>query len=450
MENKKKNYYEAIFKAAEETNRKKFRKLFLKLHVKDQEELFHLLYPEKKKKMEEFLDPAEFAQLFEWKDAEDQLEAYHAVSPLYIASLFTYMEEDNIAAFLSYCDEEQREELLQFLVAEERKEIIEILSYKPETAGSIMTKGMVVVTPEHTVQEAIEVIRTFAKDAEIVYYLYVLDEEDRLVGVVSLRDLILHDERLTVSEIMLTQTVFVNIKDDQEEVARVIQDYDLLAVPVLDQAEKMLGIITVDDIMDILVEEATEDFNEFSAISKSSTKGESAWDIARVRMPWIVVLVFLGMLSASLISSFEDTLNQVVILAAFILIIMDSAGNVGTQSLAVAVRNLSTGEERSVKQFWQNIWKEFLAGGMIGIVAGLALGLVAGLFYGNLVLGLVIGFSLFVTLSFSTAVGDVVQVLINKMNIDPAVASGPFITTINDAFGLLIYFSIATELIDLL
>ena len=450
MENKKKNYYEAVFKAAEETNRKKFRKLFLKLHLKDQVELFHLLYPEKKKKVEDFLVPAEFALLFEWMEPADQMKAYEAFSPVYIASLFTYMEEDNITAFLSYCDEEEREELLKLISKEDREDIIEILSYKSETAGSIMTKGMVVVTPEHTVKEAIEVIRTFAQDAEVVYYLYVLDEAEHLVGVVSLRDLILHDETMTVADIMLTQTVFVHLEDDQEEVARVIQDYDLLAVPVLDNEEKMLGIVTVDDIMDILVEEATEDFNEFSAISKSTNKGETAWDIARIRMPWIVVLVFLGMISASLISTFEDTLNQVVILAAFIPIIMDSAGNVGTQSLAVAVRNLSTGEKQTAKQFWLNVWKEFLAGGMIGVVAGLALGLAAGVLYGNVVLALVIGVSLFLTLSLSTAVGAIVPALINKMNIDPAVASGPFITTINDAFGLLIYFSIATQLIHLL
>ena len=172
--------------------------------------------------------------------------------------------------------------------------------------------------------------------------------------------------------------------------------------------------------------------------------------MARLRMPWIIILVFLGMISASLISSFEETLSQVVILAAFIPIIMDSAGNVGTQSLAIAVRDISKGEEKSRKQFWQTVWKEFLAGAMIGGVAGTVLGVVAGLFYGNLVLALIIGISLFLTLSISTVVGAIIPIVIHKMNIDPAIASGPFITTINDALGLLIYFSIATELLHLL
>ena len=183
----------------------------------------------------------------------------------------------------------------------------------------------------------------------------------------------------------------------------------------------MLGIVTVDDVMDILVEETTEDFNEFSAIRKTKTKmergEESAWQTARVRMPWIIILVFLGMISASLISSFEETLSQVVVLAAFIPVIMDSAGNVGTQSLAVAVRNISMGEKRTKEEFWQNIFKELLAGMMIGLAAGVVLALVAGIFYQNIVLALIIAFSLFITLSLSTVVGAVIPFLINKLKI---------------------------------
>lgn len=451
---RKNNYYEAVFSAAKDNNRKRFRKLFLKLHLKDQVELFHLLYPEKKKKIEAFLGPAEFAELFEWMDPADQMEAFEVFSPEYIALLFPYMEVDNVVAFLSYFDKDERGILLNLLEDTERKKVEEMLSYEPETAGSIMTKGMVVVTPEHTVQQTIHLVQTLAKETELVYYFYVLDDTDHLVGVVSLRDLFLHSEETKLEDIMHTQLAFVRIEDDQEEVAQVIQDYDLLAVPVLDQENKMMGIVTVDDIMDVLAEETREDFNEFSAIRKSTKKvekgEESAYEMARLRMPWIIILVFLGMISASLISSFEETLNQVVILAAFIPIIMDSAGNVGTQSLAIAVRNISKGEKRSKKQFWQTVWKEFLAGTMLGGVAGVVLGLVAGIFYGNLILALIIGISLFLTLSISTVVGAIIPIVIHKMNIDPAIASGPFITTINDALGLLIYFSIATELLHLL
>ena len=454
IDDRKNTYYEGIFKATKENNRKKFRKLFLKLHTNDQVELFHLLYPEKRKKVESFLEPAEFAELFEWMDPADQTEAYEAFSVEYVANLFHFMKIDNVVDFLSYRDEEERQALLNQLDAAERSRVEEMLAYEPETAGSIMTKGFISVSLENTVQQTVNMVRTFAKDTEMVYYIYVLDNESKLTGILSLRDMIIHQEDTKVKDVMLTQLAFVRVNDDQEAVARMIQDYDLLAVPVLNDEDVMLGIVTVDDVMDILVEETTEDFNEFSAIRKTKTKmergEESAWQTARVRMPWIIILVFLGMISASLISSFEETLSQVVVLAAFIPVIMDSAGNVGTQSLAVAVRNISMGEKRTKEEFWQNIFKELLAGMMIGLAAGVVLALVAGIFYQNVILALIIAFSLFITLSLSTVVGAVIPFLINKLKIDPAIASGPFITTINDAMGLMIYFSIATKLLHIL
>ncbi|MCA9765368.1 MAG: magnesium transporter [Carnobacterium sp.] len=454
MDEQKNNYYEEIFKATEEKNRKKFRELFLKLHINDQVELFHLLYPENRKKVESFLEPEEFAELFEWMDSPDQTEAYEAFSVEYVANLFYYMKIDNVISFLSYRDEKERQALLSELNPVERTKVEEMLAYEPETAGSIMTKGFISVYVENTVQQTVTMVRTFAKKTEMVYYIYVLDKEGKLTGILSLRDMIIHQEDTKVEDVMLTQLAFVRVNDDQEVVARMIQDYDLLALPVLNDEDVMLGIVTVDDVMDILVEETTEDFNEFSAIRKTKTKmergEESAWQMARVRMPWIIILVFLGMISASLINSFEETLSQVVVLAAFIPVIMDSAGNVGTQSLAVAVRNISMGEKRTKKEFWENILKELLAGMMIGLTAGIVLAFVAGIFYQNLILAFIIAFSLFITLSLSTVVGAVIPFLINKLDIDPAIASGPFITTINDAMGLMIYFSIATKLIHIL
>ena len=454
IDDKKNSFYRGIYKAAKENNRKKFRKLFLQLHTNDQVELFHLLYPENRKKVERFLEPAEFAELFEWMDPADQTEAYEAFSAEYVANLFHFMKIDNVVNFLSYRDDEETLALLDQLNTTERSKIEEMLAYEPETAGSIMTKSFISIFAENTVQQTVNMVRTFAKETEMVYYIYVLDKESKLTGILSLRDMIVHPEDTKVEEVMLTQLAFVRDNDDQEAVARMIQDYDLLALPVLDENDVMLGIVTVDDVMDILVEETTEDFNEFSAIRKTKTKTErgeeSAWQTARLRMPWIIILVFLGMISASLISSFEETLNQVVVLAAFIPVIMDSAGNVGTQSLAVAVRNISMGEKRTKEEFWKNILKELLAGMMIGLAAGIIMALVAGIFYQNFTLALIIAFSLFVTLSLSTVVGAVIPILINRLKIDPAIASGPFITTINDAMGLLIYFSVATKLLHML
>lgn len=447
-----KHYYEEIFKAAKHNDRNTFRELFFRLHVKDQLELFQELYPKNKRKIEAFLTPVEFAKIFEQMKPQEQQVLHDIFSDTYLAHLLPHMELDNVIKFLAYLTTTEIEQLLSLLDENERSKIKAMFIYEPETAGSIMNKSYIVASADDTVQQTAEHIRTLALSVEMVYYVYVLNEEGLLVGVVSLRELILQAKEKQLSDIMLTRVVSVDAASDQEEAALLLQEYDLVAVPVTGEGGQMLGVITVDDVMDVLAEENLEDFNEFAAISKSkkrATSDETVWGLTRVRMPWIILLIFLGMISASLINSFEDTLNEVVLLAAFIPIIMDSAGNVGTQSLAVAVRNLTI-KESSTRSIGKVIWQELMVGTLLGMAAGATLGLVIAIFYGNPILALIIGFSLWMTLSTSTVVGAVVPLLINKLNIDPAVASGPFITTINDTVGLLIYFSIASQLLHLL
>lgn len=445
--------YEAIFKAAKHNERQTFRELFFRLHVKDQMDLFHALYPKNKRKIENFLLPSEFAKLFEWMTLDEQSELYEIFTASYISQLLSHMEGDNVVKLLNYLPDSDSNILLDLLPAEKRYIIEELLAFEPETAGSVMNKSFLVGKVEDTIKVTAERVRGLAQEVEMVYYIYVIDQAGKLNGVVSLRDLILHAQEQTLGEVMMTRLVSVDSSADQEEAAKLLQDYDLVALPVINTAGKMLGIITVDDVMDIIVEETTEDFNEFAAISKSKqpvSSEETTWSIARARLPWIIILIFLGMISATLINSFEETLNEVVLLAAFIPIIMDSAGNVGTQSLAVAVRKITIGDNRKGESLGKVVWQEFLVGGILGAAAGMTLSLVVAIFYGNSLLAVIIGVSLWFTLSISTVVGSVIPILINKLKIDPAVASGPFITTINDTFGLMIYFSIATRLLHLL
>lgn len=445
--------YEAIFKAAKHNERQTFRELFFRLHVKDQMDLFHALYPKNKRKIENFLSPSEFAKLFEWMTLDEQSELYEIFTASYISQLLLHMEGDNVVKLLNYLPDSDSNILLDLLPAEKRYIIEELLAFEPETAGSVMNKSFLVGKVEDTIKVTAERVRGLAQEVEMVYYIYVIDQAGKLNGVVSLRDLILHAQEQTLGEVMMTRLVSVDSSADQEEATKLLQDYDLVALPVINTEGKMLGIITVDDVMDIIVEETTEDFNEFAAISKSKQPvsfEETTWSIARARLPWIIILIFLGMISATLINSFEETLNEVVLLAAFIPIIMDSAGNVGTQSLAVAVRKITIGDNRKGESLGKVVWQEFLVGGILGAAAGMTLSLVVAIFYGNSLLAVIIGVSLWFTLSISTVVGSVIPILINKLKIDPAVASGPFITTINDTFGLMIYFSIATRLLHLL
>lgn len=453
MENiniEKENYYDKIYQAAKKNNRETFRELFLQLHDRDQQEVFHLLYPDKKRKISDFLTAEEFAEIFEYMEIEDQEAAVRYLPDKFMAEVFNFMPADEVAMFLLESEETDKKALLNMMDEEESKHVQEILSYAPETAGSIMTKEYITISNKQTTDEVIQMLRTIGHEAETIYYLYVIDEMTKLVGVLSLRDLLLSPENEIVENIMFSQVVGVRVDEDQEVVARLAQDYDLLAVPVTDYSGVMLGIVTVDDILDVLEEETTEDFNEFAAISKTEDdrKAATAFSAAKSRIPWIIVLLFLGMLTGGLIGVFEETLNQVVMLATFIPIMMATAGNVGTQSLAVAVRNLTLDDENESTSFFQTIKNELGAGMIMGTVAALVMIVVVLVLYRNPVLAFIIAVSMFVTVAISTVIGTIIPAIITKFKIDPAVASGPFITTINDSISLVIYFSIATLLIE--
>lgn len=420
------------------------------MHDRDQHAIFHLLYPDKKAKIADFLTPEEFSEIFEWMDTEDQEDAVQYLPDEYMAKVFNHMAADDVAHFLTNSEETDNQLLLSMMDKRESDRVQELLSYAPETAGSIMTKEFISINYKSTTKEVISRLRQIGHHAETIYYLYVVDEKGHLLGVLSLRDLLLSSEDETVESLMYSQVVSVRVDEDQEKVAQIIQDYDLLALPVLAYDGSMLGIVTVDDVMDVIQDEVTEDFNEFAGIRRGTDdKKMSPFKAAKSRAPWIIILLFLGLLTSSLISYFEDTLESVVILAAFIPMIMGTAGNVGTQSLAVAVRNLSI-DDKDKDSFFKTVKQEFTAGMMIGILAAVVMIGIVMVIYGNPVLGIIIGASIFLSVSLASVTGSVIPVIINKFNIDPAVASGPFITTLNDTMGLVVYFTIATSLINYL
>lgn len=444
--------FEVLFDAVAENDREKFRDLFLTLHERDQQELFHLLYPEKKRKIADFLSPEEFAEMFNWMDLEDQEDAVTYLPKEYLVAVFNYLPTDNLAAFVFSSQNEMIEPILKMMDKQEYSRLQEILSYESETAGSIMTKEYFYITENMTSEDVINRIRSFGERAETIYYLYVVDARHRLTGVLSLRDLLLTSPDTRVKDVMNPQVVSVNVDKDQEEVAEIIQDYDLIAVPVITHDNRLVGIITVDDIIDILEMETTEDFEEFAGIS--SRAGERVDEItplyaARQRSPWIIILLFLSMVTGGLIGFFEDTLSSVVSLAAFIPLIMGAAGNVGTQSLAVAVRNMNIDDEDSpdLREVLRN---EAKTGSLIGMFASVVIFLLVGLLYRDFMLAFVVAVSILFSITVAAVIGTLIPTIIEKLNFDPAVASGPFITTINDTLGLFIYFMVATLLLSFL
>ncbi|MBU8596245.1 magnesium transporter [Niallia circulans] len=445
---KRNEYKKQIVKHLVSRNLRAFRETFLELHPADQVELFHEIEVAQQKQVLLFLSPAEFADLFEGLELEDQLTVFQGLSYQYAVSMFNNMSADDVADFLAEIEPERAKDILSSMDMEEAKRVEELMAYAPKTAGAIMTKEFVRLSVESTAKEVIEELRESAPDAETIYYLYVVDKDQRLAGVVSLRDLIIAVPEMTVDEIMSTQVVSVNENEDQEDVARLIQEYDFLAVPVVTPDKRLVGIITVDDVMDVLEEEITEDFGEFTASRGATDLSLTAFTAAKKRAPWLILLMFFGLITANIIGQFEQTLEQVVLLAAFMPMLMGTAGNTGTQSLAVAVRAIATGSfERG--GVMRTVKRELGTGVMLGITCMIVLMGIISLFYkGNFLLAFIVGISLFFALSVAAVIGATVPIIINKLKIDPAVASGPFITTMNDIVSLLIYFTVATTLID--
>src|SRR5699024_12724966 len=297
--------------------------------------------------------------------------------------------------------------------------------------------------------ETLKQLKTEAPEAETIYYLYVTDEDKHLVGVISLRDLIVADEDAIIGDLMSEKVVSVSVAMDQESVAQMIMDYDFLALPVVDFQNHLLGIITVDDILDVVDEEASEDYSKLAAVSDVHRIEDSPFSAAKKRLRWLMILLFLGMFTASLIGQFEETLEQVAILAIFMPLLAGMAGNTGTQSLAVAVRSLATGEFGKQGKL-SLMMKEATTGLITGTTCGIVITLVIYIWKGELFLGFLVGISIVARLTIATLSGSVIPIIMDRLKIDPAVASGPFITTLNDIISILIYFGIATTFISYL
>jgi magnesium transporter len=283
-------------------------------------------------------------------------------------------------------------------------------------------------------------LREKAEDAEMIYYIYVLDEVQHLVGIISLRDLIVNDQTKKVRTIMNERVISVQVTDDQESVAQTIRDYNFFAIPVTDDENHLLGIITVDDIIDVIDDEAASDYSGLAGVDVENTS-ENPLKAAVKRLPWLITLLFLGMSTASLINHYESLVSEASVLAVFISLITGTAGNAGTQSLAVAVRRLTFPDQE--RSFVQSLLAELITGLITGVVTGVTITLVVGVWKHNFTLGFVIGLAMCCAIVVANLAGSFIPGLMARLGFDPAVASGPFISTLSDLTSVLIYFSIA-------
>ena len=425
-----------------------FREEYLLLHPYDRAIFYEKVDSELRKMIYHYLSPKELAEIFETSeiDEDEYRQFLQEMDTTYAADMISYMFVDNAVDVLKELDKTQVVSYLTLMDKNAANEIKALLHYEEHTAGSIMTTEYVTVPQNSTVRSGMTILRNEAPGAETIYYVFVVDDDNRLTGVVSLRDLIIADEDTLISSIMSERVVSVLVSEDQEEVARMIKDYNFLAVPVVDFQQHILGIITVDDIIDVLDEEASDDYSKLAAVSNMDTFDKNSFSAAKKRLPWLLILLVLGMLTANLIDLFTETISKVALLAAFIPLIAGTAGNSGTQALAVAVRGIATRDVEDESKF-----KLLLREAGTGLITGLFCAVfVVGLIYvwkHEFIIGLLVGAAILVSIFVATISGSFIPLFMHKMKVDPAVASGPFITTLNDVISIIIYLGLATAFI---
>ncbi len=430
-------------------------------HPADIAEILEALEPEDAWKILKVLEHDSQAEIFANLIEEVQVEIATSLSKKELVTLITNMSHDDRVDLLRKIPEEKIEIVLPALAQAEREDIRRLMSYEEGTAGSIMTSEYVILAKDLKVREAIEELRKQAPDKETIYYTYIVDKDRRLIGFVSLADLITEPSTKTVAEIMDDDIIYVHANDDQEEVSHKISKYDLLAIPVVNENNQLVGIVTYDDAIDVLNQEHTEDMEKFMAISGSHEMGNylktPVWIHFKNRVYWVIGLAIIGLFSGTVISSYESTIASLIVLTLFMPMLADTGGNVGSQSASVVIRALAL-QDLTPKDLPKILFKEFRISLMLSFLLGCLTFVNAMIIMRNatipenfsfLLIAVTIALALSLQVISSTLIGALLPLLAAKMKFDPAVAASPAITTLVDITGLLIYFSLAKIILGL-
>lgn len=384
---------------------------------------------------------------------QEAIELLRTLPPAGIAQVLQELPSDDAAELIVELPEELREELLDLMKVEASTEVQELLSFAENTAGRIMTPDVFALKEDLTVGEAIAAIQRGGSDIELVFYLYIVDYRNHLVGVSSLRQLLLVPPTTPLKKIMNGDVISVGTNTDQEEVAGIVARYNLLGVPVVDEENKLVGVVTVDDVLDVLREEATEDIYALAGVSSEEGVKSSPLRSVRLRLPWLVINLGTAFLAASVINAFEPTIEKVVVLASLQSIVAGMGGNAATQTLAVIVRGLALGEV-TPENARRILMKEVLVGVVNGLANGAIAALVVCFWFGfssrMLFIGGIIAAALVINLVIAAMAGTVIPLALKKLKADPALASTVFVTTCTDIGGFLSFLGLATLLLKFL
>ncbi|AOT70649.1 magnesium transporter [Geosporobacter ferrireducens] len=395
------------------------------------------------------IDDALMAEIIEQASEELQVRMIKLFDFKAIVSLFSYMSNDDIADILGNLPIQMRKDLLKMMKDGDTQQLQELLGYEEDSAGGIMTTEYIALKGDLTIGESLKKIKEIGPKTEVIETIFVLNKNKGLIGTADLRDILIAPEDKKLIDIMNDNVISVNPEEDQEKVSLLVSKYDLKAIPVINHKRSLLGIITVDDIIDVIIEEQTEDMLRLGGVSKEERVDSALTTSIKKRLPWLFINLGTAFLAAFTVGLFEDVIAQVVALAAAMPIVAGMGGNAGTQTLSVVIRSIALGEV-SLKKNWKLVFKEIALGVINGATTGILTGIILYMKYGNPYLGLIIFAAMIGNLVIAGFFGFLIPLLLKVFGIDPALASAIFLTTATDVFGFFLFLGLAKMFLPLL
>lgn len=418
--------------------------IFADIHPADIAEIINHLPPENAHYVFNLLDTETASELILELDENIREKILEETDALKIADIVDELDTDDATDIVSELPEQVAEQVLENIEPESSEEVKELLKYSKDTAGGIMNSDFVGVYEDAAIAGAIEQVQLKSKDIDHIYYIYVLKQNGELLGYTPLKSLLIHPLNTKINSILDEDILSVTPETDQEEVANIMKKYDMVAIPVVDEKGIMLGRITIDDVVDVIGEEAEEDIQKFAGLSEEEEISDSSFTISKIRLPWLFVALFGELVSALVLSSFQASIEKIFIASFFIPIVMAMGGSSGTQAAIVMVRRL-TEHDIWLKDSYKKLSKEFLVGLFNGLICSVVLLLATHfIFKAEIEFSIVLSVSLIIIMVFATVLGSTIPLFLKKFGADPAIATGPFVTTMNDIFALSIYLSIIT------
>ena len=395
------------------------------------------------------LTDEKLAMVLEHADENIQLKIISYLTNEKILKIFGYMQKDDIADILGMLKIYKRKELLNLMIEGDRKILTSLLGYKEDSAGGIMTTEFIIFKQDMSIKDTLKEIKKMAPKNELLDTLFISDNTRKVVGTVELRDVLINDNDTILADISSKNFISVEPEVDQEEVAAMFRKYDLTVLPVVNKKQIILGIITVDDVMDVMVEEQTEDILKMGGVAKEETLNSTFWDSVKLRLPWLVINLLTAFLAALTVKAFEGTIAKVVALSSTMSMVTGMGGNAGTQTVSIIIRNIAMGNIE-LKDALPQLKKEVLLGLVNGLVIGIITGIAVGMIYQSVYLGIIILLAMVGNLIVSGIFGLLVPLVLQKLKVDPALSSSIFLTTATDVLGFFIFLSLANLFISYL